>query len=363
MDRDSLSRRNSGWIPEGTFNEENDDAFLGPAGLSQGLQNFAQGLAIFGRVLEEQYAASRGEAMQYSAARFQAEADVALQYLKQRMVSLLTEDESSAEEEEQDLRRDQREQTNEVPDERDHAPVVHNDTYEPPEVAPPATNRLDDATQQALLLDAAISSALAPWDLPRSRPTREHEATVVAEQADHPALRSQSAMEAAAYGYLEHHLPGFGASNWRSEHRESFLGSLPEFATGQRQSGFAFEYEDRQGLLSSDGTPHRLLIGVKGNASLPFELTAAEHTAMQSYTRGVRGTSGGGATVDLSTAGAVGGAASGLLSGLDPLPTEFVLLHLEANSDGSSHVTVSHAVHDPHHAGLAVEPATFVARW
>ena len=361
VDRDSLSRRDSEWIVEGTWDEEND-AVLGASGLSQGLWNFAQGLAVFGRILEEQHAASRGEALQYSAARFQAEADVALQYLKQRMVSLLTEDESSAEEEEQDVPCDQREQTKEGPDEQDPPPAVYNDASEHPEVAPPAPNRLDDATQQALLLDAAISSTLAPWDLPRSRPAGGHEATVAAEEADHPALRSQSAMEAAAYGYLEHHLPGFGASNWRSEHRETFLGSLPEFASGQQQSGFAFEYEDRQGLLSSDGTPHRLLIGVKGNASRPFELTAAEHAAMQSYTRGDRGASGGGDAVD-SGAGAVGGAASGLLSGLAPLPTEFILLHMEANSDGSGHVTVSHAVHDPHRAGLAVEPATFFARW
>ena len=52
------------------------------------------------------------------------------------------------------------------------------------------------------------------------------------------------------------------------------------------------------------------------------------------------------------------------LSGIE-LPTEFVLLHLEADSN-SQRVTVSHAVHDPGsllRSALSCEPAIFEARW
>lgn len=372
VDRE-LGGASCAWVESGELDWSTYDEG-GPSGLSYGLRNYAQGLAVFGRILEEQYAVASGTALQHDPSRFQGEVDLALQYLRKRMESLLNEDVSSAEEEEEDQKApcDQRELTEELPDEQVFAPYVQNDTSEPT-----APNRLDDAAQQALLLDAAISSTLAPWDLPRTRPTGgspEHAAAALA-QEDHPVLRSQSAMEAAAYGYLEHHLPGFGSSNWRSEHRETFFGSLPEFAASidsntnaglfsQRQSGFAFEYEDRQGLLSSDGTPRRLLISVKGNASRPFELTAGEHTAMQSYTQHSSGTGSGTDGLDSGSGRALEGA-SRSLSGIEILPTEFVLLHLEASQDGSgpTNVTVSHAIHDPHQAGLAVVPATFCAHW
>ena len=353
-----------------------------PSGLGDGLRNFADGLAVLGRILVERCCAAHGTKLDYDASRFKEESDTALQYLLKRTEYLKDDGASSAEEE-------QEENSEQVAERRPTAdeptmPVSASDGEPPseqtmyqdadPEAERSTPNLLDDATQQALLLEAAISSA-APWELPRGshpngadvsgaggQPPQQE----VVEEEDHPALRSQTAMEAAAYGYLEHHLPGFGAANWRSEHRETFFGT-PDFtlddATASRRRGFAFEYEDRQGLLSSDGAPRRLLIGVKGSAAQPFELTAAEHATMQRYTAAANGGSGGG--------GGGSGGGGGLLGfGLELMPTEFVLLHLEAGpadvSELAAQVRVSHAVHDPAAQlgrGLTAAPATFEARW
>ena len=250
------------------------------------------------------------------------------------------------------------------------------DVQEPepaPEPEPQVHDLLEEAAAQALLLEAAIASA-APWELARM-PTggATGEPQDDPDCFEHPAFRSQSSMEAAAFGYLEHHLPGFGASNWRSKHRESYFGldGSPLDA-----SGFAFEYDDCDGLLSPDGAPARLLISVKGSSTRSFQLSPEEHTTILNCAQPGQ--------AELALSPAVSSSESGRpIDIIDPLVslfadqgeemhTEFVLLHLEAadpqtaGANPRTAVKVSHCVHNPGRllgVGLSVTPQSYTASW
>ena len=144
------------------------------------------------------------------------------------------------------------------------------------------------------MLNAAIESSPPPWQLPRGAPDlpavasdggRQGRAGTIGNQrqqrsssagADRngshrgptqPPLPtySQASLEAAAFGYLEHHLPGFSVDNWVSKYRNRFYpldvppdnsgggsGSGGGGGGGTAQSlGYAFEYVDYSGQFVS----------------------------------------------------------------------------------------------------------------
>ena len=153
-------------------------------------------------------------------------------------------------------------------------------------------------------------------------------------------MRSQEKLEAAAYGWMSHHLPEFGPGCWVSKHRDAFFPS-PQGNSDRPDLGFSFEYNDTQGLLT-DGLPARALIGVKGDPA-SFELTPAEREAMQRCA-----------------------AQTNAARAPDALPTLFVLLHLEGSADDDTTVRVGRAISNPGGqlgGALDTEIIGYRARW
>jgi hypothetical protein len=183
------------------------------------------------------------------------------------------------------------------------------DTCLPSDVSPYAAAdnpQHQDSSRRLLaseLFQAAISNSAPPWRLPQGAPDASVEHEGVGTRSNSwsgdtlPELTggggagpvdaetvyriAPEALEAAVYGYLEHHLPGFGPDNWVSRARARFLPSSPAETSEPRSYNFC--YDDDNGLIC--GMPARLLIGIKGHteslSEVGFSLSAAEIACMR----------------------------------------------------------------------------------
>ena len=124
------------------------------------------------------------------------------------------------------------------------------------------------ARQVAQVADAVRDSP-PPWALPDSPSAALAAALAAAPAAGAVAgleldMLSAGALEAAAFGYLEHHMPGFDAANWTTS----------ELSGGGGAAGYAFDYLDTEGLIGSSPvreTTSRAPHGVRLTVPIPAD--------------------------------------------------------------------------------------------
>ena len=297
------------------------------------LDHVASGLAVLWRIIRIHWEEREGahwvenwkcldaEMLERSAARA---------FLRHRLSEFLQDDEEERNE-------SGAESLPEVQEERRSEPEPEPEPVPEPEPEPEGQDCAGPGrdAENALLLDCAIATSPTPWALPRGPPQQADSAGSLP-----PAMRSQEKLEAAAYGWMSHHLPEFGPGCWVSKHRDAFFPSQ-QGNRDRSDLGFSFQYNDTQGLLT-DGLPARALIGVKGDPA-SFELTPAEREAMQRCA-----------------------AQTNAARAPDALPTLFVLLHLEGSADDDTTVRVGRAISNPGGqlgGALDTEIIGYRARW